>query len=450
MTLSLPGKIPLTGSDCFLFALSHHLKNPGKSFHACRLVIDLDGFLSLDQLRFAVNKCEVLNWLNNLHWHRGFPWSAPQWIHNGIMREIPLEEHVRRIPEPGHIEFLPESILQREWPDHSPGLAFDLIRNPPGSSTVVMSWHHALMDARGADFLLHYLNTDSPEKTEVPGDFFVSQKRPIFHERIHHGLDLLHKIQFARKSLFHITRVSQPRIAFLSHTLSPQDGWENLFHVISFDEAQTREIDSRCEQLGAGFNKGLFCLGAVIHALHTVLTSRSQAPAAYVVPVPHDLRRRGCRGPVFSNHVTFLFFRVEHEEASSLKAIYSILLRQMKDQIAHCLPQSFETVMDMFRSIPFCVYSRLIKGPTKGRMASFFFSDAGDILSLRDHFLGAPVQGITHLPPALYPPGLTIIFTRFKKRLSATLSFIKGCMEEEDMDRLKESLRTALVSGDLE
>jgi hypothetical protein len=60
-----------------------------------------------------------------------------------------------------------------------------------------------------------------------------------------------------------------------------------------------------------------FYLAGTLRALHTVATRRGNRDGAYLIPVAHDTRRRGANGPIFSNHLSILFYRIEPRQAAA-------------------------------------------------------------------------------------------------------------------------------------
>ncbi len=91
--------------------------------------------------------------------------------------------------------------------------------------------------------------------------------------------------------------------------------------MISFSQEESIRIQARCERLNAGFRRSHFYLAASVRALHTMASARGNKEEAYLIPVPHDMRRRGSNGPIFSNHLSILFYRIEARQAASMSAI---------------------------------------------------------------------------------------------------------------------------------
>jgi hypothetical protein len=161
--------------------------------------------------------------------------------------------------------------------------------------------------------------------------------------------------------------------------------------------------------------------------------------------VPHDLRRRGATGPIFSNQLSFLFYRLEPHLAASLTDTLGELTRQFMDQVRNRTPESFLAAMEMFKILPLDFYLHRLSRPTRGKFASFFFTDAGETCAGMRDLLGARVTAVTHLAPASRPPGLTVVFSRFRRQLTAVLSWVDDCLSTEEVNTLERGLRAALL-----
>jgi hypothetical protein len=161
--------------------------------------------------------------------------------------------------------------------------------------------------------------------------------------------------------------------------------------------------------------------------------------------MPHDVRRRGATGPIFSNQLTFLFFRIEPQLAGRLGDTLGELTRQMTDQIRNRSPESFMAAMELFKPMPPDFYAYRLGRPTRGKFASFFFSDIGETCAGMSGFFGGRITGVTHYGAAARPPGLAVAFSRFGKQLSAVLAHVDDCLSVDEADNLEHGLRAALL-----
>ena len=144
--------------------------------------------------------------------------------------------------------------------------------------------------------------------------------------------------------------------------------------------------------------------------------------------MPHDTRRHGAKGPIFSNHLSILFYRIEPQHAGRISDIVGELSRQMTDQIRDRFPESCMAALEMFKPLPLGYYVHHLGKPTRGKIATLSFSDSGEICAGMTELCGGRILDVTHLVPSWRPPGLTVLFLRFGNRLSALLSWVDDCL----------------------
>ena len=92
----------------------------------------------------------------------------------------------------------------------------------------------------------------------------------------------------------------------------------------------------------------------------------------------------------------------------------------MTNQIRDRFPECCMAALDMFKPIlPLPWYGHHLGKPTRGKFASFCFSDSGETCAGMTELLGGRLLEVTHLVPTWRPPGLTLVFLRFNGQLSA-------------------------------
>jgi len=101
--------------------------------------------------------------------------------------------------------------------------------------------------------------------------------------------------------------------------------------------------------------------------------------------------------------------------------------------------------LEMFKPLPLRYYVHHLGKPTRGKMATFSFSDSGETCAGMKELWGGEIREVTHLVPTWRPPGLTIVFLRFRNRLSAVLSTVDDCVKPAEIDSLERDIRRALL-----
>jgi hypothetical protein len=150
-------------------------------------------------------------------------------------------------------------------------------------------------------------------------------------------------------------------------------------------------------------------------------------------------------GPIFSNHLSILFYRIEPQHAGRMTDILGELGRQMTEQIRDRFPESCMAALDMFKPLPLGYYAHHLGKPTRGKIATFSFSDSGETCAGMKELWGGNIHEVTHLVPAWRPPGLTVVFLRFNHRLSALISSVDDCLSPVEVDCLDQEMRRALL-----
>ena len=368
---------------------------------------------------------------------RCFP---PLWRTAARSRAFFFEHNVPEITGDGRGS-LPRAALERDLhAGRGPALALDLVRHADGTQQLVLSWNHALMDARGAELMLQHLNGDGVAKGTPTIENLINPKQ---------GNGSLagwwRNVNLARGSVAWLNKSGSEPLFSLLPAACRAGPRQNQFRFLSFSEQETARMDARCQRLNAGFRRSHFYLAASIRSLHAVATRRGNKDGAYLIPVPHDMRRRGANGPIFSNHLSILFYRIEPRQADSLSEIIGELSRQMTDQIRTRFPDCCMAALDMFKPLPLGFYVHHLGKPTRGKFASFCFSDSGETCAGISEMMGGRIQEVIHQVPTWRPPGLTVVFWTFSGRPCAQLSWVDDCLSVAEVDLLEQGLRSALL-----
>lgn len=436
----LPRQIRLAAGDYFMHGQDLRMRKAGLPGNVCCAVMRLGRGFDVERLRRRIAGSAVMDWLARARIVRPLPLLPPLWRTNTPPQPL-LFEHANSNGSEVPPGTLPPVVAQRELhAAKGPGLAFDVLRHADGTSHLFLSWNHTHLDARGLDLLLNYLNAEDEAKA-VPGiaNFLSPGQR---------GWGLSQwwpNVKQAHGSVKWLNESGQDPLFSLLPPGPRRGLCRNSYRVIYFNPEETARIDARCAQVSAGFRRSHFYLAASIRALHSIAVKRGNQDGAYLIPVPHDTRRRGANGPVFSNHLSILFYRIEPKFAGRIAPILGELSRQMTDQIRDRFPQSCMAALDMFKPLPLGMYVNHLGKPTRGKFASLCFSDSGDTCAGMKDFMGGEILDVTHLVPSWRPPGLTIVFLRFGNRLTALISSVDDCMTPAEVDAMEADVRRALL-----
>ena len=417
------------------------MRNIGLPGNVCCAVIKLGEGFDVELLQRRLTGSPIMDWLARARIFRPLPMIFPPlWRASGIAQDI-IFKHDTNGQVPDYIAALPPAVAGRELhAGRGPGVAFDVIGHADGTSHLLLSWNHTHLDARGLDLLLNHLNRDESAKNVPSVDNFISPKQL--------GWDAAGwwpNVKKARGSVKWLHESGdEPLFSLLPPGRRPAR-CQNNYRIVGFTAEETARIDARCQQFNCGFRRSHFYLAASVRALHGVAVSRGNKDGAYLIPVPHDTRKRGANGPIFSNHLSILFYRIDPKFAGRIGDILGELSRQMTDQIRDRFPESCMAALDMFKPLPLGYYIHHLGKPTRGKIATFSFSDSGDTCAGMANLWGGKIQEVTHLVPAWRPPGLIIVFLRFNQRLSALISSVDDCLRPAEVDGMERDIRRALL-----
>jgi len=422
----------------------HRMRRFGLPGNVCCAILQLDRGFDANRLLRRITESPIMDWLTRARIVRRLPLLPAVWRATTKPKAIFFEHTGQN----GALETpwsLPEVVAKRELrAEHGPGLAFDVFHHADGTSHLYLSWNHTLLDARGLDSLLSHLNADGAANGAPGVQDFISPKQTdgkrigwLANAQLAQGsVKWLH--ESGKEPLFSLVppgRRSVPR--------------RNHHRLVRLTEGETARIDARSQQITAGFRRSHFYLAASIRALHAIATGRGNRDGAYLIPVPHDTRRHGAKGPIFSNHLSILFYRIEPRFAGRIRDVVGELSRQMTEQIRDRFPESCMAALEMFKPLPLWYYMHHLGKPTRGKFASLSFSDSGEICPGMAEFCGGRILDATHLIACWRWPGLTMLFLRFGRQLSVEVSWVNDCLSPAEAGGLERDLRKALLEEEL-
>ena len=440
----LPRQIRLAAGDYFMHGQDARMRQLGLQGNVCRVALRLDGGFNTALLRERVTASPMLNWLARVRITRPLPVFPAVWRTVDQPGAV-LYEHDGPEVNGAETGQLPREVMERDLhAGEGAALALDLVRQADDTRHLVLSWNHALMDVRGAELVLRHLNANGGVKeSPTMGDLINPDQMTSSWSR------WWANVKIARGSMAWLRASGREPLFSLVPAGRPAGPCRGQSRVISFSREETIRIEERCQRLNAGFRRSHFYLAASLRGLHTVASARGNKDGAYLAPVPHDIRKRGGTGPIFSNHLSILFYRIEPSQAVSLRGIIDELTRQMMDQVRSRFPECCMASLEMFKPLPLNFYVRHLGTPTRGKFASLCFSDSGESCAGMKELLGGRIQTVTHLVPTWRPPGLTVLFWSFGGELRALLAWVEDCLSPPEVDVLEQGLRAGLLTEEV-
>jgi NRPS condensation-like uncharacterized protein len=423
-----PKQVVLNGADYFLLQLDQIMLRSSEKHNVCTFVVALQDQLEHQDLELSLLSNPAYQWITCLRIKRKLPFLLSKWAvdNKAAIPKIKLHQLTEN-------QSIPETMLasgiqvERQAP-----FKIDLLQTPNAGSKLIFTWHHSLMDAHGGESFIRYLG------------LLQSSKEPEWLQTQQANLPLAQRARIAHNMKDFLHDVS--RLPLLSLYEKKVDNPALQYKVMSFTAQQSQLIAERAKQHGTGFLLSSFYLAATACAVAYIKQRRAPIDGDVLVPVPLDRRRRGSDEPVIGNQVSFLFYRIPKQTLSDLQACTTEIMQQMKGLMLSEKPDQGVIMMDFMRRVPGSLYRLLIKQPTAGLMASFFFSDTGETLLNSDQLFGKAINSAIHYPPTMYPPGMTFVFSRFRGSLNITFGYMEEVINDDEVEQLFMQLRTALLS----
>ena len=307
-------------------------------------------------------------------------------------------------------------------------MRFDLIER-----TLIFTWAHALMDANSAEYFLALVGNRDLPFPEAGEDWYAQRAKSAGGFRQARG-SLARLDQFGRALPVSLATVRPP--------VTPTMKYE----AVTFSAQESARIQSHGKRLCGFLGQTNFHLAATLVELHR-LHQRTRCPSAsYVLPIPVGLRPKGTRAPLFSNQVTMMLHQFLPEQLQTMEQAVAVIKTQNADSIRDGQIDSSIALGQMFRGLPLPVYMPLVKHPLRGEICSMFFGDTGAVETELTGFLGASLEGFIHVPAVTVPPGIGIVFYRFRDQLRFTLVRADGTLTDEEAAEFARQLRERLLN----
>jgi hypothetical protein len=419
-------KLFLTGADCFILALEKHNQLQGATGNTCRYVLELEGILDPSVFRKKINQNKILQQAASLSLHKGLFFSKPRWRLN-VLKEIEVNLHTSD-------ELIPKRILNKNFSITESNLfSFDVVHRSNGNSTLIMSWHHLLMDSFGACLLLKRIS-----EVEKEVAFLVEEPKAAFN---------LNNIRKAKQAKRFIDKTSQKELSSIASNALNKPLNQKI-RIMRFTEEETKLTEKNAQTAGAKFGLSPLYLGCAARAVKNLLMHRKMPLKDLWVPVPQNNRKKGASGPLVGNHISFLFYRLTKLELDSLHTCVTSVNNQMVSQIRLGLPKAYDVLLSFLKRIPSSLYYQLIKGPRGNSLASFLFTVAEEHPKDLMKFEGLRVLNALSLPPNNFKPGMTFAFMKFNNCLQIMMLSFEEILSETEMITLEARLKHELITGE--
>ena len=428
----LPQKVHLSGSDCFHLVLDKHAKSHNSGGNVMRIVFYFNKPLPVQKIKDILQQSPVIYWLCNIKLVPGSLFKIPYWKFEDLGKNIIIKEFTHTIEED-----IPDFILNEDIPvDAERFVNCDIIHYTSGHCVLVFSWNHILMDGKGIGMLINHLNeTDNTHGNQVQRFFPAIEKKASIISYIRNMYKVKRFIQASSKTP--ISSVAGKNSKSVQH-------FKNK--IIFFTGEETQLIAENAFKNGARFGPNLFYLSCCTHIVNTI-NQQNKKEGAIWLPIPYDGRLKGSFGPIISNFVAYLFYRLPTSALTNVKETVSCLNKQMAAQLKINMPQQYTMLLNMMRHIPIGLYYFLINRTGEGSIASFLYSSTGDNFNAITELFNEPVSRLSIFPSSTFPPGLTFSFLKHAGALNINIAYSPDIISNIELDTIEKGLKDLLLAN---
>lgn len=373
----------------------------------------------------------AIHWLCNIELKKGNLITIPYWQYRNTGKHINIYVH-----DADTRHEIPQHILRRDIPvESSMYVEADILHYPNGESAFILSWNHILLDAKGSTLLFEHLNRVAEGIEDSLDLFFPHQQKRA---------SIIGYIRNMYKVKAFIQKSSRKPVSSVSGKTSRtnHDKSENL--IINFSAEETLAIQKAGFAAGSRFGPTHYFLSCCAQIIHRLNVQRNRQGPMWI-PVPYDGRLKGGIGPLFSNCVSFIFYRLEMDQLDEVKHTVKELSKQMTDQIRQGMPKKYDRLLSMMRHIPLGLYYFLISRTGEGSFASFLYTSTGDNFNQMNHLFGEPVTEISMIPALTFPPGFTFVFMKHDDELSLNISYSPDVITEAELNFVVKEIKALLL-----
>ena len=429
---ALPKKVRLSGADCFHLVLDKHAKKHGAGGNVMRKIFYFSKPISFNKIEGILKSSPVIYWLCNIELVPGSLLRIPYWKYSDKNRHIIINEaHVSIENE------IPSGILNRDISiDSNRFIEADLVCYPSGACAFILSWNHILLDAKGTTLLFDHLNQLTENKQTGFDNFFpLKEKRP----------DVARYIRNMYKVKAFIQKSSRAPVSSIAAKKCRSSEGITRYKSIHFNSSETGKINSNAFKTGSRFGPTLFFIACCSQVIYKHNRQHNKQGDIWL-PVPYDGRLKGGVGPLISNCVSFLFYRLGESDLKDMTVTVKCLSAQMTAQIKDRMPQRYTMFLNMMRHIPLWLYYFIISRTGEGTFASFLYTSTGDNFNQLKSLFGEPLADLALIPALTFPPGFTFVFLKHDDELNVDIAYSPDVISENDLLLIEQNLSGFLLA----
>jgi hypothetical protein len=414
----------LSGSDYFHLLIDRKIKQFGLAGNISRVHFHLYSSADLEELSQKLHQNRSFKNAANIQYNLNWPF-APKWIASDNR-----EPRIIISNSLTEIEFKSQ-ILNRKVDNEKELVCVDLCTLKDGTKHTVVSMHHALFDHQGMMNFIHALNGS------FVGDEFAISKSVGF------GTSLMN---FIGMTIYMLSRGSSK----LGSLLSVRKSKHGIprYDSIRLSSEESKQVESNAWKAGSRIGTSAYLIACVGRTVNTILQNRGENAPYLWFSTPHKQRKLGTKGHLFSNQLSFLFFKLTSTELNSNASSVEAMNLQLRAQIKEQITEKYAGLMDALRYVPLFIYEQMVNLSAKGKLASFGFSDLGTDQLEMESFCGQKVTSVFRYPPVPTPPGFNVAVVRSKEQFEFVFGYVDEAISDSEMEQFKVEFKNHLLNND--
>ena len=399
------------------------MKRFGLAGNISRVHCQLDSSADLNQIAKQLKSNSWLKSASRTRYKLSWP-SSPKWVKaDEVDSRVILSESISQ-------SNFQEQFLNRNVDNIEGLVCVDVCSQQDGSKHVVVSMHHVLFDHQGMMNFIHALNGnyEGNEFPEPTSSGFWNSNVNAFN-----------------MTLYMLSRGSSKLGSLLKK--SPDKKSLPRYDQLKLTTEETKQVEANAWQAGSRIGTSAYLISSVAKTVNQTLEKRNEKPPYLWFSTPHKQRKSGTKGHLFSNQLSFLFFKLTSSDLATKSASVQALNTQLKEQIKDQITAKYARLMDSLRYVPLSIYELMVNRSANGKLASFGFSDLGKDQLEMDTFCDARIIGVNRYPPVPTPPGFTIAVVKSNEQFEFVFGYVRTAISEEELKWFKTEFKNQLMSN---
>ena len=415
----------LRGMDYFQVLIDHHIKKHGGSAHQAHIFLLLDGLVSKEEVRSIVQADPAIRWICSLRLEFTKPIPYARIRPQAGTGHLPVSSIVLGDGESW------ESILDAEHTDLRSGspVCLQLIQFPEDRTGMLFTFNHILFDYQGIEQFLNGFTGGLPRPVigEYPRTTGIRSRISEFFQAIGYAF------RKGGRSIFSLRPGAVPTCPVQTDYLTTS--WTDEEFIL---------YQSCLNRRGLELQESIYLLAVSAMVIYHQFGTDLSRDKKMLFQLPSSTRTRKKNSGLLFNALSFFYFNLHPDQMYDLDEVIRQLSHDLKEQIRGGLPRAFLTFSDIYKVIPFPIYSWMLGLPSGGQLGSFNISILGQTFSGMSRFMGKPLLDVANFPSNTIQPGLTLVFYSFRGEFRMTTSWVRDMFDREEQMYFHRELKKGL------